>query len=1004
MTKPLCKRLFAFWPLFFALLAGFCTRAHAEFRIAWTITDRVVAPGRTAQIAMDPQGNFYTVSTSGEVDFWTVNGRDGVPVDLPGIQLRSPQGIALDDKGALYLSDTENGRVIKLDVAHHVSVIGGFGTPGSMVGLEDGVLVVDTEDNSLKVIDGGGSLTTVSGGLDFPIAVARDKSRGILYYCLNHGDDAGIYAVRNRDFQNPEGIVTKGLAPDFSHYHAMAVDGAGDLYYSVQSDTYKRAYGSSDDERIRAYLPPSSMTGLTDRGFYAFRTSDQGTTIQSFRPGNDLPRAAVCVAGASPSYPCSTSMVLIFDAGDDSEELNGALLSGTPPGEPDFSTEGSYPLNCVINGPRCELHLVFSPKAPGLRTDKVSIYQGYKSLWNTTTISGTGMAPVVAFPLSTPQVVRQGAYTDGSLPATDLAGNFYYSSIASVLEVTPAGSKDLFRISDSGIDSLTVDGQGSVFFTDTYQDLVWSSKTPDYSTRILDNFATPTGIVTDVDGSLLVTEGSKDQVIRYSFVDGSKSIFADHLNSPRGLAVDADGTVYVTEANGVRKFPRHSPSSLVTQGMSHPVAVAVDPAGDILTVDEDTRSVKMLPADGSAAVVVTSSLSAPYSMALNRNADLYVSNRTLDGQSVSPEVFAMRRSSPEDLVFNTTTVGAVSSDSPRSFPVMNTGNLPLHIASVQLASATEFQISVDSSSSTCHAGLTLKAGATCFVSINFKPSSGHVSEPATDMVTLVTDSNNIPAANTFSLSGKTTLLNPQLAFTPTGGIVFQFDYPKLTASSLSTGAIRFRVASGNAHVLMVGKTPYLFPLVPGPVTVVADQDAQGIYAAAFTQSNFTIVPGGASMKLEVLGPPTADVSSTSISFMLTPGEQGFLQDVSFSVEDLPAGYSFSLSPPKISAGASATKITLVVSLNQNVSINRAEAGEALALLCIPIFLFRRRRCLLSAAGGRLYSVVLLSLLFAGSVALMSCGGKPGPVEYPLTLTASNGGEKVSQSVIIAIAK
>jgi sugar lactone lactonase YvrE len=96
-----------------------------------------------SNVAIDASGNLYIsdagnnvirkVSTAGIVTTAVGTGRGGFSGDngpAASARLNSPQGVAIDSAGALYIADTLNNRIRKVDSAGIITTIGGVATPG----------------------------------------------------------------------------------------------------------------------------------------------------------------------------------------------------------------------------------------------------------------------------------------------------------------------------------------------------------------------------------------------------------------------------------------------------------------------------------------------------------------------------------------------------------------------------------------------------------------------------------------------------------------------------------------------------------------------------------------------------------------------------------------------------------------------------------------------------------------------------------------------------------
>jgi sugar lactone lactonase YvrE len=189
-------------------------------------------PGATAQfnwpqgIAVDAQGTVYvadtnngrirTITPAGVVSTWAGAAGFGLQ-DGPVATARflSPQGLALDQQGTLYIADTYNNRIRKITPQGVVSTVAGSGPsaifppenfadgpgsaakfyfPGGVAADSQGNLyVADGANHRIRKITAAGIVSTVAGGVDgyadgsvaqaqfhYPEGVAVDAS-GVLY-------------------------------------------------------------------------------------------------------------------------------------------------------------------------------------------------------------------------------------------------------------------------------------------------------------------------------------------------------------------------------------------------------------------------------------------------------------------------------------------------------------------------------------------------------------------------------------------------------------------------------------------------------------------------------------------------------------------------------------------------------------------------------------------------------------------------------------------------------
>jgi sugar lactone lactonase YvrE len=147
-------------------------------------------------VAVDRQGNVYiadstnnrvrkvsnatitTIAGTGKPGVWGFSG-DGGPAT--SAKLRSPEGVAVDRNGNVYIADTGNNRVRKVNRAGTITTIAGTGIPGSSgdggpaisaqlwlpmgvaLDIEANLYIADTQNNRVRKVDRGGTITTIAG-------------------------------------------------------------------------------------------------------------------------------------------------------------------------------------------------------------------------------------------------------------------------------------------------------------------------------------------------------------------------------------------------------------------------------------------------------------------------------------------------------------------------------------------------------------------------------------------------------------------------------------------------------------------------------------------------------------------------------------------------------------------------------------------------------------------------------------------------------------------------
>ena len=201
---------------------------------------------------VDAAGVISTVAGTGS---FGSRGDGGPAVDA---RLLSPQGVAVDGAGNLFIADTNNNRIRKVDSAGVISTVAGTGWTGSRgdggpavearlafprdvaVDGAGNLFIADTNNNRIRKVDAAGIISTVAGTGDrgfsgdggpavearlaFPRDVAVDGA-GNLFIA-----DTNNHRVRKVDSAGVISTVAGTDSAGLFSPQGVAVDGAGNLF------------------------------------------------------------------------------------------------------------------------------------------------------------------------------------------------------------------------------------------------------------------------------------------------------------------------------------------------------------------------------------------------------------------------------------------------------------------------------------------------------------------------------------------------------------------------------------------------------------------------------------------------------------------------------------------------------------------------------------------------------------------------------------------------------
>jgi sugar lactone lactonase YvrE len=573
-------------------------------------------------------------------DFTTFAGSPSGSADGVASKARfnSPQKIVEDSLGNLYVADSGNDEIRKIDVSGNVTTIAG--SPGSF-GSADGVgtaarfdhpegiavdaagnlYVADTYNCTIRKIAPGGVVTTLAGRagtyggnqdgvgaaaqFSYPLDVAVDAAGNVFVA------DADNNRIRKID---PTANVTTLSAGTngISYPTGVALDGTGNLY--VTNGGLSTVVKVLSNGTVTVIAGTSDVSGDLDGtgtaakfGFLAGVAIDGAGDIIVSDSGNESLReispsgAVTTLAGGSLGSSDGTGTAAQFNA------PNGVVVDAS----------GSL---YVADSNNCAIRRVSVSGGVGT----VSTFAGTSPL-------GSADSPNAQF--NYPAAV-----------AVDAAGNAYVcdTSNDTIRKVSPAGtvttlagSPGKWGFADGAGGAarfnlpvgIAVDLAGTLYVVDggnaavrriTPAGIVTTlAGGPTGSPDGQDQFSEPSGIAVDAGGNVYMC-GQADYTIRRidpsgnvtilagspgvaGWVDGTGS--AARFYSPAGMAIDSTGNLFVAEPlnHTVRKV---TPAGVVTTVASRslllnePEGVAVDSSGNIFVTDLSLNSVVEISPSG----------------------------------------------------------------------------------------------------------------------------------------------------------------------------------------------------------------------------------------------------------------------------------------------------------------------------------------------------------------------------------------------------------------------
>jgi Legume lectin domain/NHL repeat len=399
-----------------------------------------------------------------------------------GTGFTSPQGVAIDGAGTLYVTDTGTNTVVEVPQGCAASscqrtVDGGFYLPyGIAVDGAGNLYVADSSNNRVVELPSGCTSSAcevaIGSGWNFPFAVAVDSAGNV--FVADFGNHRVERVAANGGAQTT--VVT-----NLQSSYAIAVDAAGDLFVSDSGNQqiFEVPAGGGAQRTIASALDqPYGMT-LDAAGNLYFSHSASHQVISELRragdPNHDFATTfATTIVGTTSSD--SPQTFTIGNSGNKPLSFNSLQLEQNP----DFVRESGpgTPADCdssfsLAPGGTCDLSFSFMPTETGSLTGTVLMNDNDLNAGTTTQmifLAGTGTPSGASinfgsgFASAAGGVALNGgaAIQGAALQLTDGGTN----ESRSVFDYTPIGLSSFqseFDFQLLGKDTLAPDADGFAF-------------------------------------------------------------------------------------------------------------------------------------------------------------------------------------------------------------------------------------------------------------------------------------------------------------------------------------------------------------------------------------------------------------------------------------------------------------------------------------------------------------------------------------------------------------
>jgi len=557
-----------------------------------------------AGVAADPAGNLFVADRGNHTirkvtpagDVTTFAGAPGIAGGTDGtgatVRFDSPEGLAADPAGNLFVADTGNNTIRKI-------------TPGGAVSTLTGLAGAAGTD------DGTGS----AARFDRPRGIAVDAAGNL--YVTESGNrhirkitSAGVVTSLPGNFHFPGSDELYPVVP--ASYGAIAVDPAGNLFVSRYqfTDIYTHALEWQDNNYffvgfITKLTPEGVQSDLWQTSFYRYM---DGRAAGTFVAGLAFDSTGQLVTNAFP---------FALDRAGNKFEADGdenILRKITPEGVGTTLAGLAQSLaRATVDGPAATARLT---QAEGVAVDAAG--NTYVADYPSHCIRKITPAGVVT-------TFAGQAGTSGSADGTGNAARFNHPlglaiDRAGFLYVADSSNDTIRKISPTG-DTTTLAGSAGLAGFDDGQGpaaRIWN----------------PIGVAVDAAGIVYVTcmdtvrkitpsgltTTLAGQAAEVGYVDGAGA--AARFTAPCGITVDAAGNLFVTESPDspaiarVRKITpagevttiagdvHGSTDGVATAARFHdPIAIAVDAAGNLFVADSFNQTLRKIAPDRTVSTI-----------------------------------------------------------------------------------------------------------------------------------------------------------------------------------------------------------------------------------------------------------------------------------------------------------------------------------------------------------------------------------------------------------------
>ncbi len=613
-------------------------------------------------VAVDSSGNIFIadyynhrirkVNTSGTITTVAGNGTAGYSGDngpAATAGLNTPGGVAVDSAGNLYIADTRNHRIRKVNTSGTITTVAGNGTPaysgdngpatsaslyypfGVAVDSSGEIYIADEFNHRIRRVNPSGTIITVAGNgtatysgdngpatsasLYYPIGVTVDSS-GNIYIADQYNNrirkvnaSGTITTVAGNGAGGYSGDNGPATSARLTYPEGVAVDSTGDLYIA-----------DSGNHRIRK-VTSGTITTVAGNGTPAY-SGDNGpaTSASLYFPlgvtvdlsGNifiaDYYNSRVRMVTSS-IYSCIGQLDGTFCNDNNACTTNDVCSNGTCAGTPIICNDNN---TCTTDTCNTATGCVYTPKscddnnacttdtcnpATGTCTHTAVVCNDNNACTTDTCNTATGC---VYTPIDCND--NNACTTDSCNPTT---GVCVYTLLNQNEITTVAGNGTMGYSGDNGpatsaslynAEGVAVDSSGNIYIADYGNSRIRKVNTSGTITTVAGNgtagYSGDNGPATSA--SINYPTGVA--------VDSSGNIYIADYGNSRIRKVNTSGTITTVAGNGTAGYSGDN-GPAISANLNRPIGVAVDSSGNIYIADSYNQRIRKVATSGTITTV-----------------------------------------------------------------------------------------------------------------------------------------------------------------------------------------------------------------------------------------------------------------------------------------------------------------------------------------------------------------------------------------------------------------